>query len=132
MTGDNWIFDVNGYEKKQLRAILDLAVMLTGYSIKAYRVNPTMGIILYWYTDESDKDPNIIKFPLENKGLILETLWAYLKETKWSVKPESWEEDCDHDGHNELGFRVKTGDWGKVSHSGTFLLIKPVYIWFGK
>lgn len=132
MTGDNWIFDVNGYEKDHLKAIINLALMQTGNKIVGYTIDVTRGIILYWYVP--DDKTNVVVFPLQNFDLIIETIWAFLKETKWAVSFEKWEEDADHDGHNTMGFRVKTGNWGHIDYVGhsAFLLIKPIYIWFGK
>ena len=134
MPGDNAIFDANGDTKEQLSDILTLATKLMRKKIEAYKVDAMKGIVLYWHVEDRPKDLNIQTFPLPTWGLIVETIWAFLHETDWKVTFDEWEGNIDQDGTNSLGFRVKTGTWGRIDDESTysFLLIKPVYIWYGK
>src|SRR5512137_1141035 len=134
MPGDNAIFDVNGDTKEQLSDILILASKLMHHKIEAYKVDANKGIILYWHVEDRPKDSSIQTFPISTWGLIVETIWAFLHETDWKVTFDKWEADIDQDGTNTKGFRINTMAWGQIDDESpySFLLVKPVYIWYGK
>lgn len=128
----NWIFDVNGRTQKHLETAIQAALVLSESTIAGYKVDEKLGILLYTYIGPEDKE--IIKFPFKKINVITEALWELLNNTefKWNVKYDRWEEDLDHDGDNNGGFRLRTGDWGKFKDTGAFLVLRPVLLWYGK
>jgi hypothetical protein len=53
------------------------------------------------------------------------------------VQLEGWDEDADHDGSNDRGWRLYTEDWGHVYQSSslnhyTIAAFKPAFLWYGK
>lgn len=57
--------------------------------------------------------------------------WLESKEAK-EVPMEGWDANADHDGSNEIGWRVYTEDWGHVEGDWNCIAIKPAYLWYGK
>jgi len=140
---DNRIFNVNGRGLSMLTSTLKLAFWQNAgcydksqdtETVKGYTVEKDKGLILLWAVDE--KDPSHQKFiaPLTAEAVApLVDLWLKSDEAK-QIPFERWEDDCDHDGHNTLGWRVYCEDWGHVGRAGwhATIAIKPVYLWHGK
>lgn len=127
---DNAIFNVNGDSLDKLIKTLELA--FNGKTVYGYKINEKLGIILYSYDSSSKKD--ITKFLIEHTPKqAAEIVFEWLKSDEASKVPcEGWDEDADHDGDNELGWRVYTEDWGHVDGDWNCLAIKPAYMWYGK
>ena len=138
---DNRVFNVNGRTKEQLHEVLRLALM-NEYNeerkIEGWLFDKEYGLILMSYISSynekiAEKVPKLIK---TDSKLITEIVWKWLTESKEQTKlvpMVDWDHNADHDGHNELGFRVYCGDWGKVgSYDGSIVAIKPAYCWYGK
>lgn len=129
---DNKVFNVNGRSKLQLQATLKLA-MLDEYDkerkAKSWKFDPNKGLILQWSNE------NGTSFPIELSSVMLtEIVWEWLqsKEAK-SMLFEGWDANADHDGDNELGFRVYCEDWGHVGGDySAIIAIRPSYCWYGK
>ena len=139
--GDNRVFNVNGRSKNQLIATIKLA-MLDEYDheskIKGWRYSKTHGLIFLWYLTENQRsDParQQHKFPIPLKAEeVANIAWDWLQSDDAKVVPkEGWDADADHDGSNELGWRIYCEDWGHVeSEDGAVFAIKPAYMWYGK
>lgn len=140
-----------------------------GSGIRGYRITPKKGIILYWYIDNDRLIEKRVKpieelvekydiLPkklrkhklekLENKRVTLpidiltDTLWSCLNDAQDNIddfEMEDWEENLDHDGSNNKGFRIYVDKWGHIEEDHgmtidhyTSLAIKPIYCWHGK
>lgn len=127
---DNPIFNVNGDTLKKLKQTFNLA--LDSDKINGYVFIKDKGLVLLSYVSSTDK--NVIKFPAPlNSDQIADIVFEWLKtEEALSVPREGWDEDADHDGDNELGWRVYTEDWGHIKGYHNALAIKPAYLWYGK
>lgn len=127
---DNPIFNVNGDTLKKLKETINLA--LDGRKIGGYIFKKEKGLILLSYISSSNKD--VIKFPAPlNSDQIADIVFEWLKTEEALLVPnEGWDADADHDGNNELGWRVYTENWGKIAGYSNALAIKPAYLWYGK
>ena len=125
---DNVIFNVNGCGIEKLRKVFDL--IYGDQTLYGYKVDNKKGIILYAY--ESGK--NIIRFPTElQSSQVADIVFEWLKSKEAKEVPcEGWDANADHDGSNELGWRVYTEDWGHVNGDWNCLAVKPAYLWYGK
>lgn len=143
---DNKQFVVNGRTKEQLKLALD-SLLLTEYNydktVKGWYINPKKGFILTDYITEKCKPfTNNMGINQDiSKDDLLEILWNWLDtdEAKNIEKNEKWEHDADHDGHNELGWKLYTEDWGHVNIDSEYSLdtssiaaFKSVFCWYGK
>jgi hypothetical protein len=127
---DNVIFNINGEGVEKLIATLKLAVgkgTLAGWMfVKA------KGLVLYSYIGSGNKDANKFPTPLTAESVAPMVFdWLKSEEAK-GVPMEGWDADSDHDGSNELGWRVYTEDWGHVNGEWNAIAIKPAYMWYGK
>jgi hypothetical protein len=132
---DNRIFNVNGSDSKYLQATLNLAFGHSwGYKCKAWAEDEKSGLILLWA--DADKDSGF-KFPVAmsaDEVFPLVNTWLRGEFAKKVLtNADGWDGNCDHDGHNSVGWRVYVGDWGHVNNSPyAICAIKPVYLWHGK
>lgn len=125
---DNAIFNVNGTGIEKLKKTLSLAA--GDRTFFGYKFNEKLGLILYSY--ESGKE--IIKFPAKisaDQCAELVFNWLQSEESK-KVPTTGWDADADHDGSNELGWRVYTEDWGHAAGDWNCVIVKPAYLWYGK
>jgi hypothetical protein len=139
---DNKIFNVNGRSKDQLEQTLKLA-LLDEYgkvqTVKGYVFYPEKGFVLLWHVDPNKPNEKAFPVPL-SYDMVANVVWDWLKtDEAESVPLGDWEDDCDHDGDNDKGFRVYTESWGHVHEKGEYTInhysivaIKSVYCWYGK
>jgi len=72
--------------------------------------------------------------------ILIPILWEWVMNYDGEIvyDEDGWEQDLQHDGSNNKGFRVYVEDWGKISTgrytSETYssFAVKPVYCWYGK
>ena len=128
-SSDNAIFNVNGIGLERLRQTLQLAI--GSKTIMGYRISPVKGFILI--DTIFNRDEISIKFPSPlNAALVASIVFEWLgSDLAKNINCEGWDADSDHDGDNELGWRVYTEDWGYVDGE-TAIAIKPAYLWYGK
>ena len=74
-----------------------------------------------------------------NSEELTDILWNWLSsEEAKTVEFSSWEQDADHDGSNDKGWRLYTEEWGCITEKGKSMdhysigAFKPVYLWYGK
>jgi len=131
---DNRVFNVNGRGLEMLRSALKLAFQQDGDSTtaKAWRFVPEKGFVLLWVHNAGDGS-NAFPCPLSADAAV-SMVWEWLEgEQAKGMKFEGWDADCDHDGHNSMGWRVFTGDWGHIAgNTYAICAIRPVYLWHGK
>lgn len=126
---DNAIFNVNGLGLEKLRNTIRLAI--GNETMMGYRVSEKKGLI---FIDTIFSSDNIsIKFPVPLPAdLLAEMAFEWLKSpAAQKVTCEGWDADADHDGDNEMGWRVYTEDWGHVDGENA-IAVKPAYMWYGK
>lgn len=143
---DNRIFNINGRTKEQL----DLAVkafMLDEYGytrkIAGWYFSKEKGIVLTWFHKDNHIHPftnkfgvqNDIQDPIELSNILWE--WLSSDEAKMVVL-EDWDADADHDGENDMGWRLYTEDWGCITERNKSMddyslgAFKPAWLWYGK
>lgn len=134
---DNRVFNVNGKGVELLAKVLDLAMIQEGFkSVKmtGFKKDPERGIILYWHNNQAEEKGVTPFLAPPTSGELARMIVASLSE-EWTsrIPMEDWDANCDHDGSNELGWRVYCDDWGKVGDDDyAFLCVKPAYMWHGK
>jgi len=133
---DNRIFNVNGRSKAQLLNTIQLALSQTSYNanptIIGWVIDKSKGFILLDYMSDYTKGT---KFPVPvTAETVLPIVWDWLKsEEAEKIPMEGWDANADHDGDNELGFRVYCEDWGHIGeYRNAIVAIKPAYCWYGK
>lgn len=129
-SSDNAIFNVNGSSLERLTNTLALA--LGTRSVDGYKFVRSKGLVLYGFISSSN--PDAIKFPTPlHYSDVAPLVWKWLHgdEAK-QMSFNGWDADADHDGSNELGWRVYTEDWGHVEGEWHALAIRPAYVWYGK
>jgi len=129
---DNRLLSINGSGEELLLKAIEIACLQKGYeqTIDAYTIHPKKGLILLFYSeDRSRKLPS----PMTAKE-ILPIVRSYLRsDAAEEVELGDFEDDKDHDGHNNVGWYVYTEEWGHVgSESAVICAIKRVYLWMGK
>ena len=129
---DNRLLNINGSGEELLLKAIEIACLQKGYeqTIDTYKIHPKKGLILLFYSeDKSRKLPG----PMTAKE-ILPIVQAYLRsDAAKEVELGDFEDDKDHDGHNTVGWRVYTDDWGHVGgEHATICAIKRVCLWMGK
>jgi len=139
---DNKLFSVNGRGVGTLAKALELSLYQEfgddksygggNHTFTGFKFSPTAGLIL---TTTFHPDPS--KYSTFNTPLNCQDTaefihhWLHGADAK-SVPLGSWEDDCDHDGHNTIGWRVYVGDWGQIDDWHGFIAVKRVYLWHGK
>jgi hypothetical protein len=126
---DNIIFDVNGIEEEDLLNTLKLAFKISGRNVEGWKIDNEKGLILFWDAENCNKLPTNL-----NAEQFFLAVVAFLKsEEAKNISCKDWDEKADHDGSNELGWRVYTEDWGMINgYEYSFLAVKPAYVWYGK
>ena len=137
MSFDNRIFNVNGEDDPHLEMAIKLAFQIQsnynekGASAKGYIVMPTKGLVFLWHTT-----PDAIAFPepiYAAEAYTFAKQWLASRDSKQIELKDPWEGDCDHDGSNDLGWRVYVEDWGHVgTNHYSICAVKPCYVWHGK
>lgn len=137
MSFDNRIFNVNGEDDPHLEMAIKLAFQIQsnynekGASAKGYIVMPTKGLVFLWHNT-----PDAIAFPepiYAAEAYTFAKQWLSSRDSKQIELKEPWEGDYDHDGSNDLGWRVYVEDWGHVgTNHYSICAVKPCYVWHGK
>jgi len=114
-----------------------------------YKIHPNHGILLHQYPIDFD-DKNTIPFDFaEGKSPIALANFCIAKLKKIKVEDPSdldsngyeweeyltdfqWDRDCEHDGHNTMGWRVYTGQWGHVTDYRYPYAVRKRFCWHGK
>ncbi len=132
---DNRIFNVNGDGKDWLLDAIKLALrhhFRDNNKIAGYKYYRTHGLVFLWHV-EKDKGESEFPVPIDAEtatNIALE--WLKSKQSK-EVPLEGWDANADHDGSNELGWRVYCEGWGHVADNHYALFaVKPAYLWYGK
>lgn len=117
---DNRIFNVNGRTKEQLTLAVK-SLLLNEYGqnqkVNGWYFRKDKGLVLCWHIKEknhgklfTDRMGN--PKPIEVDELV-DLLWEWLSSDEAdTVEPADWEDDLDHDGDNENGWRLYTEEWG--------------------
>lgn len=131
---DNKVFNVSGRSKEQLHKTLE-CLLFDEYGdyrkVKAWKFDKEKGLILYWH--ENAKGSSRMMGNL-NPEQLTENIWQWLEtdEAKTTTL-NGFDVDTDHDGSNELGFRVYVEEWGSIErHQSSICAITPRYCWYGK
>lgn len=129
---DNRLFNVNGKGDQMLKDTLALAFKQDGdnTTCEAWIETQDHGLILLWlHRDGSNRLP--AKMTADG---IFQTVKGWLSsEFAKTVKLSEWCGDCDHDGHNSMGWQVYCEDWGHVANNPyAICAIKPAFMWHGK
>ncbi len=127
---DNVIFNVNGRGLEALTKTLEL--VFKGSMVEGWKFKKDYGLCLYQHDSTSKKDIN--RFPVKiSPSKASEIVFDWLKSDEAKLVPcKGWDADYDHDGINELGWRVYTEDWGHIDGDRDVVAIKPCYLWYGK
>lgn len=147
---DNVIFNVNGRYKNQLNMALmtrmaqehfkhsdvefDIVKLdaIAKNNIKGYFTSEENGLVLCWTEVKNMQGWHPVTFTGVKDLTDFVWNWLQSSEAKYT-KMQGWDDDCDHDGHNNLGWRVLVEDWGHVDRRWeAFVAIKPAYLWYGK
>jgi len=145
---DNRLFNVNGRTKEQLLLAVKL-LLLDEYGkqtkVKGYYFHQKKGLVLTWFlNDNGSYKPtpftNRMGRPEEiGSEELTDILWEWKDgEQAKEVELGDWENDADHDGSNDIGWRLYTERWGHIeSYEHTIdhysiAAFKRVYLWYGK
>lgn len=141
---DNVIFDVNGpyasinSKDDLLMNALQLIFNTSGHK-KCYGwyFSDKHGLVMDWHAGEGSTR-NGCKVSSSSFGLSVKSMyvlaleWLQSEESK-AVRLEGWAADVDNDGHNSMGWRVYTEDWGHVDDDHyAICAVTPCYLWHGK
>jgi hypothetical protein len=141
---DNRVFDINGKGALMLQKVIELAchqqrgcydshVDENSIKIAGYKISPKNGLILKWvcHPEKGDQKFLVPLKPADAIGMVMG--WLETEEAKAIPPKDSWDGDCDHDGHNSIGWRACCEDWGHVDGDwGAIIAIRPTYLWHGK
>lgn len=144
---DNKLLNINGKTDNMLLDAIKIAFAMAGYTdgkepfsclgATGCIINE-QGLILVTFVAENDKE-SFHKFPTKLSAeevfpLVLKWLNSP-KDITIEYNAEDMDGNYDHDGTNELGWRVYLEDWGQlksVSSANVICAIKPAYLWYGK
>ena len=142
---DNLVFNVNGGTQEQLERVISLWYINDGYTteiekkmtFEGYYLDPKKGFILL---KSVYGEKGATKFPVPvSLEIAVGMVYAWLESDEAKKIPlGGWDLNCDHDGSNELGWRVYVEDWGHVTTSDNksfnfgAVMITPAYLWYGK
>lgn len=139
---DNRIFNVNGESEAMLLNTLRLVfAQCDGTTCVGYFESKEKGLVLCRYASDGYA---VNKLPPMNADQIFHFVLAWMKteyaqkvidftNKESKEKDANWDKDIDHDGSNELGWRVYCESWGHVGdYHGAICAIKPVHLWYGK
>ena len=130
MSFSNRQFNVNGREDEQLLTALKLVFSQAGWKGAKAFYNSPKGLVFQWHQSGEG-----VSFPTPlNADEVFPMVKAWLKSKEAAaIKLDDWDENSDHDGHNEKGWRIFCEDWGYVGNDHyAFCCISPAYIWYGK
>ena len=133
---NNRIFNVNGEGDDMLLAALKLVFKQEGANTTCtgWNFDKQKGLILFWCC-ENDNENDVKPFPVEmtaEQCFPFVKAWLSSNQAK-TVELKDWDAETDHDGSNEMGFRIYCEDWGHVGdYHSAICAIKPVVLWFGK
>lgn len=133
MSFENRQFTVNGEmdNSDMFWATIALIHNQAGHTSVGYRIDPEIGMVLYWHKESE----SVLPFPFGNSNeQVSEFVWLWLKSRpKLTSKPDRWEGYVLHDGHDEEGWKVYCEDWGHVGESPyAFAAVKPIICWYRK
>jgi hypothetical protein len=134
---DNKIFNINGEGVDLLKQVLNIAIKQEDWAysskINGWAVDQAKGFILLSYVNEKRSDECRFPVPVSPEmAAMMAYEWLSSEEAK-KVPCQGWDADTDHDGSNELGWRVYCEEWGHVgNYHNAIVAIKPVYLWYGK
>ena len=136
---DNQIFDVNGAGPTMLAKVLEIALLQGGHKeYGAFKQHPAKGIILYWTIPESGYEiEGVTRFmvPPTAAELARQICEMIVDAKSWFNMKSlgEWEDDCDHDGSNSMGWYAYCEDWGHVDKAWQAVIaVKPCFMWHGK
>ena len=130
--GDNRIFNVNGTSEEFLGEVLGIALLQSNNRVEGWQKDPKRGVVLYWHAEGQKGVTPFLSEPTSKElaRMILKSLaepWAK------DIPMKDWDANADHDGDNELGWRVYCNDWGHIGDNAyAFLCVKPAFLWYGK
>lgn len=134
---DNKTFNVRGRSLEELTLAIKLCLMIDSYGkedrIKGWYFDPKHGLIALWSIDSNNKNHKELPMAMGAEMFApIAYAWIHSSEAK-KIKLSGWDEDTDHDGSNDLGWRLYLEDWGHIGNEryGLFALI-PSYCWYGK
>jgi hypothetical protein len=138
---DNRQFNVNGATKEHLRLAVDLLLYEDG-TVSGWYINPKKGLILTWHVKENKSKPftDSMGRPKKINGQELTDIlwdWLHSDEAK-TIELNGWDANSDHDGSNELGWRLYTEAWGCIEDGENGIdhyslgALTPSYLWYGK
>lgn len=159
--GDNFQVHVTAETEVQFNLAMQLA--FNDRKAEYFAVSPHFGLIFLWYAEDAyvlgrtefthhlptvyetdlssspfkyiaihpqiTESYQIQKLPFKmTAGQAADFAWAWLQEQDPRDPPP------DHDGHNEKGYEVSTGDmWNHVGcHRGAICAVRREWIWIGK
>lgn len=134
---DNRQLSINGKSKEALLAALKMAFIQSEQkTARAWIKNQQQGIILLWADTEALENNIINKFlePVTPEEVLPMIERYLLGDEAKKVHLKKWDEDADHDGSNDSGWRVYVEDWGHIGEvrwSG-ICAIKRTFLWYGK
>jgi len=132
---DNRIFAVNGQGYDKLLQAMELVFdQGWGYRARGW-YESEKGLVIVWHIDPNNTTVNKLPGDGHDARSLIPLVDNWLRTPKLVDKVElgQWEGNLDHDGSNQLGWKVYVEDWGHVGRdSYAICAIKPVYIWFGK
>lgn len=160
---DNRIFSVNGFMSNPLMLInaIRLAFMQydehgrnPAFQAQSFLFDINYGIIVFSgkATPENGRSPFIRPMGSESftpsHEQLADILLQWLQHNPEQVKSvvhhkHEYTNDCDHDGHNKLGWLVYVNNWSYIQIKDGWLTksyndhdivfaFKPAYIWYGK
>lgn len=129
---DNRVFNVNGCGSDNLLKTLDLVFLQEDHKAVAWEHDSQRGMVIMW-SSTGRNHANRLPGPMDAKQ-ILPLVESYLSgDLADELLFEDWDRDYDHDGSNELGWRVYVEDWGHVgSNQYAICAVRPAYMWYGK
>jgi hypothetical protein len=128
MLFDNHVISITGLSAEDFKKALSFFDVK---NLAGYRISNTDGMILYW-TDKGSETKPIRKFPytLASRVEVENFVWG------WLQSPEAKEllgEEPNHDGSNDVGWRVFNEEWTHVDDDWSArVAICPIWAMYGK
>lgn len=129
--GDNLRIEFRGRLRSNFNRIMEVAFTFHDKATH-FDINPEHGLVLYWTDCKYKKSVTSLPYPMDveqSKAFA----WGWL-ENEWKEPNKTMEKQPDHDGDNEVGFHIHTGDaWGHIDNRWeAWLSIKPDWILLDK
>jgi hypothetical protein len=143
---DNRQFNINGKTKEQLTLAVK-CLLFNEYNeektVPGWYYSKKKGLVLVWHVNEdSTAFTDRMGNPKEvNAEELVEILWVWLQtdEAKEVEHNDPWDYNADHDGSNDLGWRLYLDEWGCVKNDNGMTInhysiaaFKPAWLWYGK